>query len=236
MKLYLVRWPDLLCTLVTAQDEDHLAYVLDEVANPEGCRWTEYDGPVFIDFQLPVRITIDWPEQTGRPLSPEAIQIGDLGRLARREDLQVEAGAGDTAYDMLKAIMGFAFPATAEMYCDTPDEVFEASQWRDALRADLMPLTEASWRRAHTERTARDDMIAELAVQMDAPIELVKQWEAMVAAKHKGNHDEHGVLDGLAEDEAGRGLSAPQYQRACASCHYPLLPEWRCCPVCEKPV
>ena len=90
MALYLVRWPDLSCTLVTARDEDHLGYLLDEVGNPEGCRWTEYDGPVFIDFHLPVRITIDWPEQAGRPLSPEAVQIEDLDRLAQREELQAE--------------------------------------------------------------------------------------------------------------------------------------------------
>ena len=53
MALYLVRWPDLPCTLVTALDENHLGYLLDEVGNPEGCRWTEYDGLVFIDFHLP---------------------------------------------------------------------------------------------------------------------------------------------------------------------------------------
>jgi hypothetical protein len=357
MKLYLVRWPDLSCTLVTARDEDHLHYLLDEVGNPEGCRWTEYNGPVFVDFHLPVRTTIDWPEQAGRPLSPEAVQIGDLDRLAQREGLQAEVGAGDTAGEMLETIMQFAFPATAEMYCDAPDEVFEESQWRDALRADLMLLAEASWRRAHTERTARDDSLAKLAVQMDAPMELAKHWEALAAATHRGDHDEYGVVDRLAEDEAGRLLSplelldfetdrsqtiplrghpeltlrddanaitahvfrngfledlhsglpsplvpnprfarvtdpemkklmiessaklahwlylremlleekpeayyqllsvvafraarnwereaqscevaAPQYQQACASCHYPLHPEWRCCPVCEKPV
>jgi len=37
MALYLVRWPDLSCTLVTARDEDHLGYLLDEVGNPVGC-------------------------------------------------------------------------------------------------------------------------------------------------------------------------------------------------------
>ena len=31
-------------------------------------------------------------------------------------------------------------------------------------------------------------------------------------------------------------LSAPEYELACASCSYPLHPEWRCCPVCQKPV
>lgn len=354
MTLYLVRWPDLSCTLVTACDEDHLIYLLDEVGNPVGCRWTEYDGPVFIDFHLPVRITIDWPEQAGRPLSPEDIQIEELELLARHEDIQAEVGAGDTAGEMLETIMKFAFPATAKMYYDAPDEVLDESQLRDALRADLMLLAESSWRRAHTERTARDDSAAKLAVDMDAPMELVKLWEAMVAGTDGGDH---GVVDGMAEDKAGRMLSplelldfetdrsqtipqrghpeltlrdeanattaqvfrngfledlhsglpsplvtnprfaritdpemkklmiessaklahwlclremlleekpeayyqllravefrasrnwereaqscevsAPEYKQACASCNYPLHPEWRCCPMCEKPV
>jgi len=357
MALYLVRWPDLSCTLVTASDEDHLVYLLDEVGNPVGCRWTEYDGPVFIDFHLPVRITIDWPEQAGKPLSPEAVQIEDLGLLAQREGIQAEVGAGDTGGEMLETIMKFAFPATAEVYFDASEEVLDESQLRDALRADLILLAESSWRRAQSERTARDDPVAKLAVEMDAPIELIKHWEAMVAATHRGDRDEQGVFDGLAEDKAGRmlspleildfetdrsqtiplrghpeltlrdeanaitahvfrngfledlhsgvpsplitnprfaritdpemkklmiessaklaqwlclremlleeqpeayyqllgdvefrasrnwerkaqscELSAPEYKQACASCNYPLHPEWRCCPMCEKPV
>ena len=179
MALYLVRWPDLLCTLVTARDENHLGYVLDEVGNPEGCRWIEYDGPVFIDFHLPVRTTIAWPEQVGRPLSPEAIQIEDLERLAHREGIEVEVGAGDTASEMLEAIMRFAFPSTAEVYYDGDDEMLDQSQLEEALKADLMLLAESSWRRAHIERTASDDPVAKLAVEMDAPMALAKHWEAM---------------------------------------------------------
>ena len=358
MALYLVRWPDLSCTLVTARDEDHLVYLLDEVGNPEGCRWTEYDGPLFIDFHLPVRIAIDWPEQAGRPLSPEAVQIEDLDLFAQREGLQAEVGAGDTAAEMLETIMKFAFPATAaEIYCAAPEEVLEESQLRDALRADLMLLAKSSWRRAHTERNAKDDSLAKLAVAMDVPMELAKHWEAMAAATHRGDQDEHDVVDGSAEDEADRLLSplelldsetdrsqtiplrghpeltlrdeanaitahifrngfledrhsglpsplvtnprfaritdpemkklmiessaklahwlclremlleekpeayyqllrvvafrssrnwereaqsceisAPEHEQACASCNYPLHPEWRCCPVCERPV
>ena len=43
---------------------------------------------VFIDFLLPVRITIAWPETVGRPLSPEAVQIEDLDRLGQRDRLE----------------------------------------------------------------------------------------------------------------------------------------------------
>ena len=218
MALYLVRWPDLSCTLVTALDEDHLGYLLDEVSNPEGCRWTEYDGHVFIDFHLPVRVTIDWPEQAGRPLSPEAVHIEDLELLAQREDLRAEAGAGDTAGQMLETIMAFAFPATAEVFDDAPEEVVDESQLRDALRADLMLLTESSWRRAHTERTASGDPVAKLAVEMDAPMALARRWEVLATGKHS------------------REVSAPDTEQVCASCNYPVHSEWRCCPMCEKPV
>jgi len=182
MTLYLVRWPDLSCTLVTACDEDHLIYLLDEVGNPVGCRWMEYDGPLFIDFHLPVQITIDWPEQAGRPLSPEDIQIEELTLLAQREDIQAEVGGGDTAGEMLETIMKFAFPATAKMYYSASEEVLEESQLQDALRADLTLLAESSWRRAQVEQTARDDSVVKLAVEMDAPMELVKYWKAMPRA------------------------------------------------------
>jgi len=357
MALYLVRWPDLSCTLVTAHDEDHLGYLLDQVGNPEGCRWTEYHGPVFIDFHLPVRVTIDWPEQAGRPLSPEAVRIEDLSALAQGEAIQADVDASETAYEMLKAIMEFAFPATANVYYNALEESLDESQLRDALMADLTPLTEASWRRAHTERTAKDDPAAKLAVEIDTSMGLAKHWEAIATGTHKGDDDKFGGNDGLAEDEAGRMLSllellnfetaksqtiplrrhpeltlrdeanaitahvfrngfledlhsglpsplvtnprfarisdpemkklmiessaklahwlylrelllekkpeayyellrvitlrasrnwdreaqsydvsAPEYDQSCASCNYPLHPEWRCCPVCERPI
>jgi hypothetical protein len=357
MALYLVRWPDLSCTLVTAHDERHLGYVLDEVGNPEGCRWTEYDGPVFIDFNLPVRVTVAWPEAVGRPLAPEAIQIEALDRLARREGLEAEVGMGDTAGEMLESIMKFAFPATAAVYYEGPEEIVDQSQLREAVRADSMLLAESSWRQAHTEMMAKDDPLANLAVQMGAPMELAKHWEELASGIYRDDHDRCDAIDGLAEDEAGRMLSplellafdtdksqtmplrghpeltlrdeanaitahvfrngfledlhsglpsplvtnprfsritdpemkklmiessaklahwlslrerlleeepeayyqllravefsgsrhwereaqnfeisAPEYELACASCGYPLHPEWRCCPVCENPV
>lgn len=45
MPLYLVRWPGLVAAFINAADEDDLQDVLDEAANPEGCTWSEYDGP-----------------------------------------------------------------------------------------------------------------------------------------------------------------------------------------------
>ena len=82
MPLYVVRWPNLSAALVRAEDEDELIDILDEEADPEGCRWQEYFGPLFLDFELGAKIEVDDPEgrrkqsEDYRPLDPEAISIG----------------------------------------------------------------------------------------------------------------------------------------------------------------
>ena len=40
MPLYLVRWPDLSASLVSAENDEHLLDILDQVDNPEGCEWS----------------------------------------------------------------------------------------------------------------------------------------------------------------------------------------------------
>ena len=59
MPFYIVRWPHLQASLIRAQDEDDLVYQLDESGDPRGCKWEVYDGPVWIDFELPVDVTIE---------------------------------------------------------------------------------------------------------------------------------------------------------------------------------
>jgi hypothetical protein len=53
MPLYLVRWPDFRASLLKADDESELVHRLDEVDDPGGCKWTEYRGPLWVDFHLP---------------------------------------------------------------------------------------------------------------------------------------------------------------------------------------
>ena len=50
MPIYLVRWPDLSAALVKASSEDELVEILEEVANPDGCTWSVYLGPLFLEF------------------------------------------------------------------------------------------------------------------------------------------------------------------------------------------
>ncbi len=59
MPIHLVRWPDLSAALVKAGSEDDLIDILDEVANPEGCAWSVYRGPLFVEFSLPARFQVE---------------------------------------------------------------------------------------------------------------------------------------------------------------------------------
>nr|MBA3539360.1 hypothetical protein [Deltaproteobacteria bacterium] len=52
MPLYLVRWPHLTAALASVPNEDALLALLDEIRNPEGCTWSVYRGPLFIEFDL----------------------------------------------------------------------------------------------------------------------------------------------------------------------------------------
>ena len=75
MLIYLVRWPDLSASLVQAESEEHLLDILDQVGNPDDCEWSIYEGPLFIDFRLPV----EWSVQDGRSgtlVTPQQVVIG----------------------------------------------------------------------------------------------------------------------------------------------------------------
>jgi hypothetical protein len=64
MPLYLVRWPSLAASLVRAENENELLAILDEAADPGGCTYEIYRGPVWIDFDVPFEV---------RDCSPEGI-------------------------------------------------------------------------------------------------------------------------------------------------------------------
>ncbi len=55
MPLYLVRWPWLTASLVSARDEEDLLDTLDQVEDSEGATWSVYRGPVWIDFEVPAK-------------------------------------------------------------------------------------------------------------------------------------------------------------------------------------
>src|SRR5438445_12608587 len=86
--------------LVRARDEDELLDTLDQVANPDGCEWAVYKGPLFIDFRLPADWRIE-DERPGEPVTPEQVVIGDVGRMATEHvvDAMELSLVGDDGHD-----------------------------------------------------------------------------------------------------------------------------------------
>lgn len=173
MPLYLVRWPDLSAALVRASSEAALEDILDEVANPEGCTWSVYRGPLFLDLSLPVSTRVkDRPEQIG-PIAPEDVIVEDVGRLRHGAWFDVTVPVSDTGSEMCEAIAKKVFPHVFAAHDDLEREPTE-DELREAVRAELDMLVRASWRRKQVER--RTDLVSRIAAQMDAPVSLVQRW------------------------------------------------------------
>jgi hypothetical protein len=178
MPIYLVRWPDLSAALVKANSEDHLLDILDEVANPEGCSWSVYRGPLFLDFALPARVEL---KEGPSPIRREDIEVHGISELAEGGLLEVTIPGTDTGAEMSEAIEKKAFPHIFKVRHGRGREGTEA-ELRKAVDAEIQTLVRASWRTEHVKR--RDDPESRIAAVMDAPPRLVKQW--LEAAKPAG--------------------------------------------------
>lgn len=150
MPLYLVRWPTLHASLVRARDEDHLLTTLDEVADPGGCTYQVYRGPLWVDLELPFEIRDITPEK------PDATDPSDF-TVDPTPAFELDRGpailrpvqaSSETADLMSSAMMQFAFPNLARYLRrrlddddgnDEPEEHFPEAM-RAALVADLWPL------------------------------------------------------------------------------------------------
>lgn len=158
MSIYLVRWPDLTASLVRADNEDDLTILLEQVDDPSGCKWVEYEGPLFFDFQLAVQIEVEDPNagnsRTARPIKPGHIHLQGIERLANYGVTPLTITAvSETGYDMLREIMQFALPVTAAVYWDA-DREFDCESLEEAIREDAVRMLQESWRQGHR----RDDM------------------------------------------------------------------------------
>lgn len=195
--IYLVRWPDLSVSLVRAGSEEGLLDILDQVANPEGCEWSVYEGPLFIDFRLPVEWHVR-DARPGEPVTPEQIVIDDVDRMARVhavEAMEVALAGGDDGSETGAEVIRLAFPelhAAIDRACQD-DEALEGDgalpepELRKALHAELARLLRASWRRAQLRK--KDDPTSALAREMDLPISLARKYAEIVADRH-GDEDE----------------------------------------------
>ncbi|NOY25062.1 MAG: hypothetical protein GXP62_04230 [Oligoflexia bacterium] len=93
MTLYLVKWNDGSSALVTAEDQEHLFDVLDQLGNPHAASWVEYSGPLWLEFGR-----VD----TGVP-------VGDVDPLERRW-LRAELPGTDWADEFGRTIAHLLHP------------------------------------------------------------------------------------------------------------------------------
>ena len=116
MPLYLVRWPTLAASLVRAQDEDELLDIHDEAADPGGCTYEVYRGPVWIDFDVPFGVRDRTPEGTV-PTDPSDFVVEptpDFDGAVDFDILTVRTPVTDAAGEMRDEVLRGAFPELAE--------------------------------------------------------------------------------------------------------------------------
>ncbi len=174
--LYLVRWPNLSCSLVRAGSEREVLDIIDELDNPDGVKIFQYDGPVFIDFDLatddvtPVHgVDRDDP----KPLSDANIKIGDVTRIANHEMPRANIPDVDTGMEMYRAMAAKAFPALHKaLFSRDGARTPTLRTVHNAVRKEAMMLVATAWRRRHLERS--QDPIDQIAVRMGTSPDVVR--------------------------------------------------------------
>jgi len=192
MPIYIVRWPDLSASLVRADSEEELPTILDQLANPEGCEWSVYDGPLFIDIRLPATWSIR-DRRPGQPVAPEQIVIDDLGPMAHGPVIETMklSFEGDDGFDIVTAILEKAFPilnaAIERIWKSDEGEkregVLPEADLREALHAELARFLRVSWRSAQLER--KTDRTSMLARALDMPVSLVRECAEYAQERHQ---------------------------------------------------
>jgi hypothetical protein len=230
MQIYLVRWPDLSASFVKAESEERLLDILDQVGNPDDCEWSVYEGPLFIDFRLPV----EWRVQEGRrgtPVTPQQVVIEDVSRIADGiivEAMQLCLAEGDDGYETGAEVLRLAFPklhaaieAIEASYegVESPDfeEALPEVELRKALHAELERFVTGSWRRAQLGK--KTDAISRLAHEMDLPVKLAHKYEEIAREQQRPNRStqssEHiGRLDRITLRQIQGCGKAPSILRA----------------------
>jgi len=207
MLIYLVRWPDLSASLVRAENEERLLDILDQVGNPDDCEWSVYEGPLFIDFRLPV----EWSVKDGRrgtPVTPQQVVIENVARIADGsivEAMQLCLAEGHDGYETGAEVLRLAFPrlhaAIEASYggVESPDfeEALPEGELRKALHAELERFFTGYWRRAQLGK--KTDAISRLAHDMDLPVKLARKYEE-IAREPQGN--EHAAQKQPKEKQA----------------------------------
>lgn len=181
MPIYLVRWPNLSAALVSAEDEDDLLDTLDQLADTEGARWEKYRGPLWVEFDLPVKTKIppaDEEQAGSAAVETSRIEFdhADVYRLAGGSmPLELSVPTADTGFDMVDHIYQRAFPHLYKAVTKTWASEDAADRGIDrALRKELELLIQARWRIKARGRAT--DEWSQLATFMRAPVRVVKAY------------------------------------------------------------
>ena len=155
-RLYLVRWQNLSAALVMAHDELDLLNILDEDSDTTGCSWWEYDGPLFLDFDLPV----DWKhrneDEEGFAISkpedwvPENILITKIPDDPNGvRNFEFSLAGSDTAFATEEKILELAFPRLHEVFLnyDGDDDGPSSEKVAEAVRDEIARDQRSSARR-----------------------------------------------------------------------------------------
>lgn len=182
MPLYVVRWPAFNVSLVRARNEEELIDTLDEVCDPGACRWAVYKGPVFIDFDLPVKPK--WDEDAPSPLNDAGVELEGVEDLETDGDIfNLSVPDGDAASEMKRAIGRWAFPHLMRT-------IEEAGEFRPkkkalvkALRAEVREMIQYNWRTAQRDR--RGDR--ETGILMALGLTVAPPWLKRIMEEAKAN-------------------------------------------------
>ena len=149
MPIYLVRWPDVSVSLVSADDNDDLFSKIKENNDPPYIRYKVYDGPLFIDLELDVVFNIQPSDMQYRRISPHEVDtIVDLEGISQQPLLSLGANMGDVSDDTFDEIVKWAFPYLHQCYED---------EW-DRLVDEPMPMVAEDGLKKVLKKEFEDDM------------------------------------------------------------------------------
>lgn len=147
MPLYLVRWPTFEVSLIRAKDKRDLLETIDEIADPSGCTWKVYNGPLHLDFNLGIKVE-DKSDYKAVPFKPR-VKINAASELHEGYKYAFEENHSDTIGNMWDEITKTAFPHLWAHYepCFTTkpekrDEEALKKEFEKAVIADMRGLFE----------------------------------------------------------------------------------------------
>ena len=186
--IYIVRWPAFNVSLVRARNEEHLVDILDEVADPGGCRWAVYNGPLWIDLDLPA--TVKRNDEAVAPRTFQDIEIEGIEQL--EEDplaYDVSVADAETGYEMRDAVTKWAFPHMMRTIESHEERQPSKAELASALRSELLELLQYQWRVAQRDRRSGiESSLLQMLGLTVAPPWLKGMFEDL--AKSSGRDDE----------------------------------------------